>query len=75
LLVPKVLTNLQKYDCGKEMEMTDIYPNDNLITKGNNFLSLYSLKERYQGKIKLIYVNPLYNPDSKSNTFAIQQFQ
>jgi adenine-specific DNA-methyltransferase len=31
---------------------------------------LYSLKEKYQGKIKLIYIDPPYNPDSKSNTFA-----
>jgi adenine-specific DNA-methyltransferase len=50
--------------------MTDISLNDNLIIKGNNLLSLYSLKERYQGKIKLIYIDPPYNPDSKSNTFA-----
>src|SRR5215217_8487610 len=43
---------------------------DNLIIKGNNLLSLYSLKERYQGQIKLIYIDPPYNPDSKSNTFC-----
>jgi adenine-specific DNA-methyltransferase len=70
LLTPKVLTNFQKYDCGKEALMTDISLNDNLIIKGNNLLSLYSLKEKYQGKIKLIYIDPPYNPDSKSNTFA-----
>lgn len=70
LLTPKVLTNFQKYDCGKETPMTDISLNDNLIIKGNNLLSLYSLKERYQGKIKLIYIDPPYNPDSKSNTFV-----
>ncbi|CAI2168859.1 6468_t:CDS:2, partial [Funneliformis geosporum] len=70
LLTPKVLTNFQKYDCGKEVLMTDISLNDNLIIKGNNLLSLYSLKERYQGKIKLIYIDPPYNPDSKSNTFV-----
>jgi len=70
LLTPKVLTNFQKYDCGKEVPMSDISLNDNLIIKGNNLLSLYSLKERYQGKIKLIYIDPPYNPDSKSNTFV-----
>ncbi|CAG8579976.1 10337_t:CDS:2 [Ambispora leptoticha] len=63
LLTPKVLTNFQKYNCGKEVEMTDISLNDNLIIKGNNLLSLYSLKEKYQGKIKLIYIDPPYNPD------------
>lgn len=49
--------------------MDNISLNDNLIIKGNNLLSLYSLKEKYQGKIKLIYIDPPYNPDSKSNTF------
>jgi adenine-specific DNA-methyltransferase len=70
LLTPKALTNFQKYEAGKEVAMTDISLNDNLIIKGNNLLSLYSLKERYQGKIKLIYIDPPYNPDSKSNTFV-----
>ncbi|CAG8558226.1 332_t:CDS:2, partial [Ambispora leptoticha] len=69
-LANSVLTNFWKYDCGKEVPMTDISLNDNLIIKGNNLLSLYSLKERYQGKIKLIYIDPPYNPDSKSNTFV-----
>ncbi|CAG8847837.1 2840_t:CDS:2, partial [Gigaspora margarita] len=64
------LTNFQKYDCGKEVPMNDISLNDNLIIKGNNLLSLYSLKEKYRGKIKLIYIDPPYNPDSKSNTFV-----
>ncbi|CAI2168509.1 18546_t:CDS:2 [Funneliformis geosporum] len=60
LLTPKVLTNFQKYEVGKEVvEMNDISLNDNLIIKGNNLLSLYLLKERYQGKI--IYIDPPYN--------------
>jgi len=50
--------------------ISSISLNDNLIIKGNNLLTLYSLKEKYQGKIKLIYIDPPYNPDSKSNTFA-----
>jgi len=50
--------------------MENISLHDNLIIKGNNLLSLYSLKERYQNKIKLIYIDPPYNPNSKSNTFA-----
>src|SRR5687767_11738400 len=40
---------------GKEIPMEDISLNDNLIIKGNNLLSLYTLKEKYQDKIKLIY--------------------
>ncbi|CAH1762984.1 17951_t:CDS:2 [Entrophospora sp. SA101] len=58
------------YDKGEKVSMDNISPNDNLIIKGNNLLSLYSLKEKYQNKIKLIYIDPPYNPDSKSNTFV-----
>ena len=54
LLAPKVFTNFQKYDKGEQVSMDSISLNDNLIIKGNNLLSLYSLKEKYQGKIKLI---------------------
>jgi adenine-specific DNA-methyltransferase len=34
---------------------------DNLIIKGNNLLALHSLKKRFAGKIKLIYIDPPYN--------------
>ena len=34
---------------------------DNLIIKGNNLIALHSLKERYLGKVKLIYIDPPYN--------------
>ncbi|MDD3625832.1 MAG: site-specific DNA-methyltransferase [bacterium] len=42
---------------------------DNLIIKGNNLLALHSLKERFAGKIKLIYIDPPYNQPSKTNSF------
>ncbi|RHZ36518.1 site-specific DNA-methyltransferase [endosymbiont GvMRE of Glomus versiforme] len=54
----------------KEKKLLSLSLSDNLIIKGNNLLSLYSLKEKYQNKIKLIYIDPPYNPDSKSNTFV-----
>jgi len=43
---------------------------ENLIIKGNNLLALHSLKSEYAGKIKLIYIDPPYNPPSSNNTFA-----
>jgi adenine-specific DNA-methyltransferase len=43
---------------------------DNLVIKGNNLLALHSLKKRFAGKVKLIYIDPPYNPESKSNTFC-----
>lgn len=69
LLAPKTLTSFKKYDKGKEVAVKDITLQDSLVIKGNNLLALHSLKEKYQNKIKLIYIDPPYNPDSKSNTF------
>lgn len=34
------------------------------MLKGNNLLALYSLLPRYEGKIKLIYIDPPYNTGS-----------
>jgi adenine-specific DNA-methyltransferase len=34
---------------------------DNLIIKGNNLLALHSLLPKYNGQVKLIYIDPPYN--------------
>ena len=70
LFEPKVLTNFKKIDKTGEHKAEQITEQDNLIIKGNNLLALHSLKKKYRGKVKLIYIDPPYNPDSKSNTFA-----
>ncbi|MBU1754013.1 site-specific DNA-methyltransferase, partial [bacterium] len=72
LLYPKVLTNFKRYDKDGEHNLNrDIdFSKENLIVKGNNLLALHCLKKRFAGKVKLIYIDPPYNPDSKSNTFA-----
>ncbi|HHW56324.1 MAG TPA: site-specific DNA-methyltransferase [Clostridia bacterium] len=64
LLEPKVFTNFKRIDKYGEHEVTEIKPADNLIIKGNNLLVLYSLKKRFSGKIKLIYIDPPYNTGS-----------
>lgn len=43
---------------------------ENLIIKGNNLIILHTLKHQFRGQVKLIYIDPPYNPDSKSNTFV-----
>lgn len=74
LLYPKVLTNAKRYSyagdydlTGKTIggegtvaceETTEFKNDDNLIIKGNNLLALSSLLRRYEGKIKLIYIDP-----------------
>ena len=76
LLDPKVFTNAKridkdgehKFDGFRTDEKGDI--KDNLIIKGNNLLVLHSLKKRFAGKVKLIYIDPPYNPDNPRNTFT-----
>ena len=60
LTEPKVLTNFKRYDIDGEHEVDSISMDDNLIIKGNNLLALHSLKRKYAGKIKLIYIDPPY---------------
>ena len=57
---PKVMTNFKRYDADGEHGVDDISSEDNLIIKGNNLLALYSLREKYAGKVKLIYIDPPY---------------
>ena len=45
---------------------TEITENDNLIIKGNNLIALHSLKKKYAGKVKLIYIDPPYNTGNDS---------
>lgn len=71
LTEPKVLTNFKKYDSEGEHEIDSISMDDNLIIKGNNLLALYSLKKKYAGKVKMIYIDPPYffNKITESDTF------
>ncbi|GHN24561.1 site-specific DNA-methyltransferase [Lactobacillus delbrueckii] len=66
MLEPKIFVNAKKYDKDGVHDATGIDDSDNLIIKGNNLIALYSLKERYAGKVKLIYLDPPYNTGSDS---------
>lgn len=66
LLDNKVLTNFKRYDKDGEHEVDSIEETDNLIIKGNNLIALHSLKKRYAGKVKLIYIDPPYNTGKDS---------
>lgn len=66
LLDKKLLVNAKKYDAEGEHDASEITEDDNLILKGNNLLALHSLKERYAGKVKLIYIDPPYNTGNDS---------
>lgn len=66
LLAPKVLTNFKKFDTNGISDAQQIDSSSNLIIKGNNLLTLYSLKHKFSGKIKLIYIDPPYNTGGDS---------
>lgn len=72
LFTPKVLTNWKRYaqDGAKKVKKIqrdkDGTIRENLIIKGNNLLALHSLKHQFQGRIKLIYIDPPYNTGSDS---------
>lgn len=66
LLDDKVLTNFKRYDIDGEHEVEELKKTDNLIIKGNNLLALHSLKKRFGGLVKLIYIDPPYNTGSDS---------
>lgn len=66
LLDKKILVNAKKYDQDGVREVNSFSEDDNLIIKGNNLLALHTLKEKYAGKIKLIYIDPPYNTGSDS---------
>lgn len=76
LLDPKVLTNFMRYTAKGKEKVTDFRRDENgvirenMIIKGNNLLALHTLKKQFHRQVKLIYIDPPYNPDSPSNTFA-----
>ncbi|ASJ22748.1 hypothetical protein BHAMNSH16_03005 [Brachyspira hampsonii] len=69
---PKAFKNFNKYSFEngkvKEETPTAIKGNENIIINGNNFAALCSLKAKFAGKIKLIYIDPPYN--TGSDTFS-----
>lgn len=62
----KVVTNFKRFNENGESEVLAINENDNLIIKGNNLIALHSIKDRYRGKVKVIFIDPPYNTDNDS---------
>lgn len=61
LTEPKVITNFVKYDYYGKSIPSSVSIDNNYIIKGNNLLTLYSLRKNLSGKVKLIYIDPPYN--------------
>ena len=76
LFDPKVLTGWKRHTA-KGAEAVSAIKRDksgtireNLIIKGNNLLALHTLKQQFQGKVKLIYIDPPYNTGGDHNIFT-----
>lgn len=66
LLYPKVFTGAKRYTKDGVEENITFNENDNLIIKGNNLLAIASLLKKYEGKVKLIYIDPPFNTGGDS---------
>ena len=67
LFSPKAFKKHYKFD-GKEQKEFKCTTDDNYIIKGNNLIALYSLLPKYEGKVRLIFIDPPYN--TKNDTFG-----
>ena len=72
LFEPKALINIKKFTVnGVEKTKTlardkDGKITENIILRGNNLLALYSLKDEFANRVKLIYIDPPYNTGNDS---------
>lgn len=66
MLDKKILVNAKRFSSDGINPTTQFSKKDNLILKGNNLLALYTLRDKFAGKIKLIYIDPPYNTGSDS---------
>lgn len=66
LLFPKVFVKAQKFNVQGNACINNFVSDDNLVIKGNNLLAISSLLKRYEGEIKLIYIDVPYNTGNDS---------
>ena len=72
LLAPKVLTSFSRFTANGKQTVKEIRRdangglNENLVLKGNNLISLHSLANQFQSRVKLIYIDPPFNIGSDS---------
>jgi adenine-specific DNA-methyltransferase len=66
LLSPKVLTNFKRFSASGEGAVDVLDGSESLVIKGNNLLALHTLEKVYEGRVKLIYLDPPYNTGGDS---------
>ena len=69
LLSRKVIRNAVRHNADGNSQTTTFSEDDNLIIRGNNLVTLHSLRPRFEGKVKLIYIDPPYNTGDDSFSY------
>lgn len=64
MFFPKVLTNSIRFTSEGQEKVKAIADDENILVKGNNLLTLSSLRRRYGNKIKMAYWDIPYNTGS-----------
>ncbi|OOC58732.1 DNA methyltransferase [Paenibacillus ihbetae] len=64
MLDKKILINATKFEGDGEQSVSH-FNDENLVIKGNNLLALYTIKQKYLGRVKLIYIDPPYYFEAK----------
>ena len=59
---PGLLTNFVRYTANGAQPVGQIFPEDNFLIRGDNLQALRSLKARYTGAVRLIYIDPPITP-------------
>lgn len=62
----KVFINAKKYDETGIHECQNFSMDDNLIIKGNNLIALHSIKNKFRGEVKCIYIDIPFNTENDS---------
>lgn len=76
LFEPKVISNAKRFPHKDKNKFSGFrvdergFIQDNLLIKGNNLLALHSLKKRFAGQIKLVYMDPPYNTGGSDDIFT-----
>ncbi len=66
LTEPKALSHFHRVTAEGEQPVHELSGAENYIIRGNNLLALYSLRERYAGQVRMIYIDPPYNTGGDS---------
>ena len=74
LLSPKTFANVKRYTKNGVENVQEFKQTDNLIIKGNNLIALHTIKERFAGKVKLIFIDPPYNTGGDSFRYNDKSF-